>query len=475
VRRSGGLPRRLCARTTRIAGLLATRAARHSVTALTNRARDPERRQQLVELRHRQTAARAAQTLGTLKGGAAKLGQLASFLELGMIPREYRDIYQRQLAALQDSAPPMTWERVRQVLREEWGRPPELVLAYLEHQPAAAASIGQVHRGRLPDGRAVAVKVQYPDVAEAFGREVRSIARLMPFLRALVPGFDAAAVAAEFSARALEELDYTVEGAHQARFARAYRGHPFIHVPPVHPDLTRRRVLVSQWVPGARFAAVRELPQPQRDRFGEILFRFYFGAAHILGVFNADPHPGNYLLREDGSVAFLDFGSVKVLTPQFADQTRALLDAGLSGQAHWVRDALAGAGFLRQPALVDAELALRWLRAASGWMLQDQPVTIDAQTAGRGLPLGGDGAFALARTLPGLDLPPDELLFGRMRTTLIAVLAQLSARANWHAIAREWLYDERPRTELGRRDQAFFAEHSVSSRPPPPLPWPAST
>jgi predicted unusual protein kinase regulating ubiquinone biosynthesis (AarF/ABC1/UbiB family) len=440
-----------------VAGALGRRAARHGSTRLANVFRDPDEAKEMVERRHRETAAYLTGTLGTLRGGAAKLGQLASFIDVGLVPPEYRELYQSELAALRDSAPPMEWAQVRRVLEEEWGKQPESVLDELEQSPAAAASLGQVHRARLPAGRRVAIKVQYPEVAEAFGNEIRSVARLVPLARGVAPALDAGAVAAELAARALEELDYRIEGGHQAAFARAYRDHPFIYVPAVHRSLTRRRVLVSDWIDGLRFPGVLELPQPERDRFGEILFRFYFGATRAVERFNADPHPGNYLLRSDGSVGFVDFGAVKATTSRFFEDAITVLRAGMAGDAHAVRAAVADAGFFRKPELVDPDLVMRWLRVNAGWMLDDRPVTIDAEIARRLLPLTRQGAFDIARGFPEVDMPAEDLLFGRMRTALVAVLAQLQATANWNVIAREWFDDEAPRTSLGHAEAAFFS------------------
>jgi predicted unusual protein kinase regulating ubiquinone biosynthesis (AarF/ABC1/UbiB family) len=460
------LPRRASHRAARVAGAFCRRATRHGSTRLANRFRDTRRAGELVELRHRETAAYLTATLGTLRGGAAKLGQLASLVDVSCVPVEYRELYRSELATLCDSAPAMSWPEVRQVLEDEWAAPPESVLEDLEHEPAAAASIGQVHRGTLADGRRVAVKVQYPRVADAFTAEVRSAVRLLRVLRGLAPALDTAALAAEVRGALLAELDYVAEGTHQALFARAYRGHPFIHVPDVDFPLTRRRVLVTEWVDGLRFAAVRELPRPQRDRFGEILFRFYFGAIALLGRFNADPHPGNYLLRPDGGVTFLDFGSVKPVTAVFVQRFVALIRAAAAGDPRRVRDAMAAAGFLRRPELVDPDVTMRWLELSSGWMLRDEEVTIDAEVTRRQLPVGGDGAFGVARRVPEVDLPPDEVLFGRMRTSLIAVLAQLGATANWHAIARERFDGTAPATPLGESERTFLTGRSLAYAAP---------
>ena len=172
-----------------------------------------------------------------------------------------------------------------------------------------------MHRATLRDGSPVAVKVQYPGVAEALESDLANAGVLVRLARAVAPGLDAKAIAAELRERVLEELDYEYEAQNQRAFARAYEGHPFIYVPKVHSELSRRRVLVSEFVEGLEFEDVKTLDQDERDIFGEIVFRFCFGSIYHLQHFNADTHPGNYVLMDDGRVAFLDFGMTKRVTP----------------------------------------------------------------------------------------------------------------------------------------------------------------
>src|SRR2546423_6028866 len=253
------------------------------------------------------------ETLGTMKGAAMKIGQLASFIDTEFLPPEYRELYQDKLSSLRTSAPPMPWSKVSKVLEEEWECEVEELFEEFDHDAAAAASIGQVHRAVLPDGRRVAVKIQYPGVARALRADMQNAGMIMRMAKALAPGLDAKAAAAELKERVLEELDYEYEAQNQRTFARAYRGHPFIYVPDVITRLSRTRVLVTGWVDGTGFEDVRALPQEEKDRFGEIVFRFCFGSIYHLQHFNADAHPGNYLLLEDGRVAFLDFRMTKQL------------------------------------------------------------------------------------------------------------------------------------------------------------------
>src|SRR3954470_9625978 len=220
---------------------------------------------------HAEAAERMVKTIGQLRGGAMKIAQLASFVDTDFIPDEYRGIYQEELGKLRADAPPMAFEQVADVLEDAWDEPIDELFESFEPDAVAAASIGQVHKGVLPDGRTVAVKVQYPGMAKALAADMSNARLIMRLAKALAPGLDAKAVAEELRERVLEELDYEVEAANQRTFARAYRGHPFIHVPDVVTRLSRERVLVTEWVDGIGFDEIKRRPQEERDRFGEIV------------------------------------------------------------------------------------------------------------------------------------------------------------------------------------------------------------
>src|SRR3954463_12983394 len=198
-----------------------------------------------VRGQHQEAAERMVKTFGQLKGGAAKIAQLASFIDTDFIPDEYRGVYQAELGKLRADAPAMPFKDVRKVLEEEWDEDVSELFEDFEEEAVAAASIGQVHRGVLPDGRRVAVKIQYPGMAKALRADMQNAGLIMRMAKALAPGLDAKAAAAELKERVLEELDYEYEAQNQRTFARAYRGHPFIYVPDVITRLSRTRVLVS--------------------------------------------------------------------------------------------------------------------------------------------------------------------------------------------------------------------------------------
>jgi len=366
-----------------------------------------------------------------------------------------RDLYQDKLATLRSTAPPMPWKKVRGVLDEEWEEPVEELFEDFEHDAAAAASIGQVHRAVLPDGRLVAVKVQYPGVASAIAADMQNAGLILRLAKAFAPGLDAKAAAAELKERVMEELDYELEAQNQRAFARGYRGHPFIHVPDVVTRLSTERVLVSEWVDGAGFDEVRELPQPERDRFGEIVFRFCFGSIYHLQHFNADAHPGNYLLMPDGRVAFLDFGMTKHLDQDQIDLEIAALQAIFDDDPEELRVALHDLGFLNDPRKVDAELLMEHVRAVGGWYMEDREVTIDSARVMEAIAAVSDPRSSFYRVMRRENLPANELMGRRMESGVLAVLGQLQATRNWYRIGREWWFGEPPATELGAQERAW--------------------
>ncbi|MDP8943234.1 MAG: AarF/ABC1/UbiB kinase family protein [Actinomycetota bacterium] len=448
-------------RTARVGQVVGSQGARYAGTRARNVARPPDQAAAELERRHLETAEQMVDALGALKGAAMKIGQLASFVDTDFIPEDYRELYQTKLSALRTSAPPMPWPAVRSVLEEEWEEPPEALFEDFEEEASAAASIGQVHRAQLPDGRAVAVKVQYPDIARALRADLDSAGMLLRLAKGLAPGLDAKAAAGELRARVLEELDYEYEAQNQRTFARAYRGHPFIHVPDVVTRLSRGRVLVSEWVEGLDFEAVRRLSQPERDRFGEIVFRFCFGSIFHLRHFNADAHPGNYLLMEDGHVAFLDFGMTKRLEADQIELEIAAVEAVLADDPERLRAAMHELGFVRRPQRVEAERLMEHVKAIGGWYMEDREITIDSELVMRAIAASSDprsGFFGLMRRE---NLPADELMGRRMEFGVLAVLGQLRATRNWCAIGSEWWFGAEPATELGRADAAHFAARGL--------------
>src|SRR5579859_2910143 len=277
-----------------------------------------ENRQRLRNDLALQTAEDVAVTLGAMKGVLMKLGQMASYVDDGLAPA-----VRRTLSRLQDSVPPMSPELAAGVVTEELGMPPDQVFARWDPEPIAAASIGQVHRAMTHDGRAVAVKVQYPGIAESMAADLDNVALLRRMLKVSAPSQDVNALVTELRDRILEELDYRREADNQRRMAAYYDGHPTIHVPGIIGELSTRRVVTSELSAGARWAELLTWSQEERDLAAETIYRFVFRSLYEAHAFNGDPHPGNYLFHGGGRVTFLDFGLVKHFT---GEDLRPLID-----------------------------------------------------------------------------------------------------------------------------------------------------
>ena len=465
-KQEGKIPSTRFGRSAKLGSAIGGQATRYAGTVAANVARSDEKASERLETRHIESALKMASVLGEMKGAAMKIGQMASFIDIDLLPPEYREIYQRNLAKLRTHAPAMPWEKVREVMTDEYeGRSPEQVFASIEEEAFAAASIGQVHRATLRDGSRVAVKVQYPGIADALESDVANAGILVRLAKAVAPGLDAKAVAGELRERVLEELDYEYEAQNQRAFARAYDGHPFIHVPKVHSRLSRRRVLVSDYVEGEGFEEVKRLPQDERDIYGEIIFRFCFGSIYHLQHFNADTHPGNYLLMEDGRVAFLDFGMTKRLSPDQIQLEQRAVDAAGKDDAEALREALHDLGFVADPDRVEAERLMEHVKLVGGWYMEDEEVQINPKLVMKMIEVTSDPRSDFFDMVRRESLPADELMGRRMETGLLAVLAQLRATANWHRIMREWVYADPPSTVLGEAEWRYFERRGTEQTP----------
>jgi predicted unusual protein kinase regulating ubiquinone biosynthesis (AarF/ABC1/UbiB family) len=446
------IPQGRLRRSAKLGGTLGSQAARYAGTKAAGVARSKDGADEKLEARHLETALKMVRTLGEMKGAAMKIGQLASFIDTEFLPPEYAEIYQEQLAKLRTSAPPMPWEKVVTVIEEEYGEPVTEHFSEFEEEAFAAASIGQVHCATLLDGRRVAVKIQYPGVES----DMRNAGMLVRLARALAPGLDAKAVAQELRERVMEELDYEYEAQNQRSFSRAYRGHPFIYVPDVITRLSRRRVLVTEYVEGIGFDEVKELGEEERSRFGEIVFRFCFGSIYHLQHFNADSHPGNFILMEDGRVAFLDFGMTKKLDIEQIELEQAALDAAIRKDPEQLRAALHDLGFVKNPSKLDAERLMEHVMLVGGWYIEDGEYQVSPQRVMKIIESTSDPRSEYFDLMRRESLPAEELMGRRMETGMIAVLAQLGAKRNWHRIMREWVYADPPSTELGEQEWEYF-------------------
>jgi predicted unusual protein kinase regulating ubiquinone biosynthesis (AarF/ABC1/UbiB family) len=419
-----------------------------------------ERREQLRNDLAMRTADDVLATLGTMKGVMVKLGQMASYVDDGLAPS-----VRRTLGRLQDSVPPMSAELAAGVIEEELGAPPEQIFAQWDPEPIAAASIGQVHRAITKDGLAVAVKVQYPGVAETMAADLDNVALLRRMLRITAPAQDVDGLIRELRARVLEELDYRQEADNQRLLHDYFDGHPTISVPAIIGELSTRRVVTSELVTGARFAELADWSQEERDLAGETMYRFVFRSLYEVHAFNGDPHPGNYLFHGGGKVTFLDFGMVK----HFSDADLLPLmqmarNLCVNDDPGRFRVSMEEAGFLVPDApLSDAQIAEH---LALFYQLIRESKTIEVTS---------DYATAVVHRFFDVRspvaqyarIPQSYVVLQRINLGLFALLGDLHATANWRAIAEEiWPFVQAsPSTPMGRAETQWRA-----TRRPTPVP-----
>jgi predicted unusual protein kinase regulating ubiquinone biosynthesis (AarF/ABC1/UbiB family) len=442
-------------RTAKVGELVGGQAVRSYATRAANLTRSRASRDAAVQRRQIEEAEKIVDVLGHMKGVAMKVGQIASVIDLDGLPPDVRDRFQAKLASLRDSAPRVSFKDMRKVIEDELGERLEDAFDDFEEEAVAAASIGQVYRARL-DGRRVAVKVQYPRVAAAVRADLQNIGLLLQAAKKIAPALDAKAVAAELRERLGDELDYEHEAEAQRGFQRRFDGHPFIVIPKVFSEISGERVLVTEWVDGQEFDEVKQLDQKARDRFGEIVFRFFFGSLYRDGDFSGDPHPGNYKLLPDGRVAFFDFGMTKRIAQDRLEHEKGAIGAALANDPARVREELGALGFLAldDPSIKSDEL-LAYMRALHDWHAEDRPYTITrdyvAGLVARAAP--GSSEWQLERRL---SVPPDAITSRRLETLTLGVLGQLGATANWHRTMGELLDGGEPADALGEQEATFF-------------------
>jgi predicted unusual protein kinase regulating ubiquinone biosynthesis (AarF/ABC1/UbiB family) len=388
-----------------------------------------------------------------MRGAAMKIGQTLSTVDLGLVPEEVRPRFQEILASLQQDAEPVEFKAIEKVVRGDLGGRLSDHFEEFSEEPLAAASIGQVHRARTRDGLDVAVKVQYPGIAEAIHADLKNLRLVLRLLSSIAPGINTGAIADEIRERISEELDYELEASNQRAMARAYRDHPFILVPEVAGELCRERVIVSELVEGERFAEAKLRDQDERDRFGEIFVRFYINGPMRHRLLNGDPHPGNAIFLADGRVAFLDFGFFKRLSDDEIAQLMASNRALDARDAEALMEVMVKVGALEpDPAL--AQPFLESYEAIFAWLFSEESLKIDGTRTGEMMQrynqLQGDADFE------SLTLPAEHMVMMRSVMLLIGLLGQLEAANRWATIGREWLYDDPPETELGKLEAEYL-------------------
>src|SRR3954468_293406 len=438
------------ARTSRFGGLVAGQNLRWAGTPAANALRSDEAADAATGERAAATARELVKQLGQMRGAAMKIGQVLSTVDFTAIPESEREEFKTTLAALRDDVPPLPFKAIEKLLRDELEMPLQEAFSEFEPEAFAAASIGQVHRAITTDGRHVAVKVQYPGIAEAVETDLRNFQLLFPLIKRLAPGLDVKAVAQELRERIGDELDYEVEAANHRAMARGWRGHPFAYVPPVDMQRSRRRVLVTELLDGLRFEAIKALPEANRDRIAEIVFRFFFGTLKHLRRAAGDPHPGNFLLLQDGRVGFLDFGLMCVVDADYLAGEQQLARAVTNKDADGLHRMLAELGYLPDPAAFDSDKLLGQIEAAGAWYLEPGFRRLNPAYMSELVEQGSSPRSPYFEQMRRQTIPPQALLIRRMEGLVAFVLAELRAGADWRRLGEEYWEGAPPSTELGR-------------------------
>jgi predicted unusual protein kinase regulating ubiquinone biosynthesis (AarF/ABC1/UbiB family) len=409
---------------------------------------------------HVRTAERYAELLGSSKGALMKAGQMLSFASLGpVVGEQFEATYQAALTRLRSDAPPMAPELARETLERELGRPTEDAFAEFDWRPLAAASVGQVHSARLRDGRAVAVKIQYPGVGAAIEADLKNSELLATFL-ALIRGIsprklniDFKAVAEELGDRIKEELDYRKEAANQAEFAEIYAGHPFIHVPAVIGELSTNRVLTQELAEGMAWDEALTADHDLRRSWVEAIHRFLYGSYVHNHVFNADPHPGNYLFHDDGSVSFLDFGCVKRLEAAEIESLDAIMRACLRGDVEETWRLSVEGGFFAPSGSLTAEEVFRYWHDPLEMYWGEQPFTITPEYVAERVMTRYSPTGPSANAFRHMSTPPTYAIVSRLDVGAMSLIAEMRAAIPWATLGAEYFEGADPVTEMGKADR----------------------
>lgn len=394
---------------------------------LLNKAKNLVSSEESAEQREKETGMALAkemlQTFSQMRGIAMKMGQMLSYMD-NFLPPEA----QRVLALLQRDAPPMSWSMIQDQIEDELGKQPEFLFADFDEQPLAAASIGQVHRAVLPDGTPVAVKIQYPGIDQAMRADLKNAKILGLFQKMLFFRTDAKSIMQELETRFLDECDYTKEAEYQERFRQRFQGHPHIAIPKVYRDFTTQRILTTEFQQGMGFYEwlATDPSEQHRHKIARAMYRFYLGSLYMDGLFHCDPHPGNYIFRDDGKIAFLDFGCCRQFPEERKNLWIRLCKTVIADKVEDLEELAIQIGFFAEGSNYNKEAFVELMRYLYRPYLKDEPFQWrdhPPETTFRRMFLDNPNLFKL-------NMPHDAVFLNRIGFGLVSIQAEINSPLN---------------------------------------------
>lgn len=398
---------------------------------------DEDEKQQRASKRGRELAVQMLKTFAEMRGAAMKLGQMLSYLD-DMLPPEA----QKVLTLLQRDAPPMPWQEVQQQFHDTLGKSPDELYATFDTTPIAAASIGQVHRATLHDGTPVAVKVQYPAIEAAMASDLKNARFLGLFQQMMFLRTDTKAIMEEIQQRLLDECDYTKEAQYQETFYKRFANHPWIVVPQVHHELCSKRILTTTFYDGFGFYEwLAQNPDAEtRARITRLFYRFYIGSFYIDGLFNCDPHPGNYLFMPDGRMVFLDYGCTRRFPEERRQLWISLCKAVLQDDQDAIHKLAIPIGFFKPEIDYHREAFEELIGYLYSPYLEDKPFDFrdhPPRDTFRNMFLDNPNLFKL-------NMPADSVFLNRIGFGLVSLLSEIGSTLNCHQQVQAYFNDHDP-------------------------------
>jgi predicted unusual protein kinase regulating ubiquinone biosynthesis (AarF/ABC1/UbiB family) len=460
--REDPIPRGRVRRTMPLAGFTARAAGGRMAAALREKTGDAG----AVERFHERTAQRYAELLGHSKGVLMKAGQLLSMVDASSIGSGGFSPYQKALSRLQADAPPMHPDLAKEVLHADLGRPVGEIFSAFTDEPMAAASIGQVHRAVLHDGRQVAVKIQYPGAAEAIRADLANTELLATFYRLASSAagtpmqHNLRRSTREIAVRIAEEIDYRHEAANITAFSELYRGHPFIRIPEVIYEASGDQVLTMTYLDGLDWSEAQQADQDLKNTWAEVIHRFVMGSFQHANLFHADPHPGNYCFGLDGQVGFVDFGCVTVLPERQRRRFIELMRAAIDGRKHDLRRLMVETGYFTSDSTLTADEAYEVIAELSYEWIAPQPITYTPEASQRAI-RAMLGLRSPDHVVRRMSIPDDFVFLPRFSLCVNPILAKLGATIYARSILDDMDGTGEPTTPLGKQHDAWVRQRGL--------------